>query len=100
MCNRRGVRADIGRANEDDGMVTGGGLLVWVESDFWLSLEQLLALDGFERGDAGRECSAGPAVEVLVVEMVEVVVFIDSEEAFDVSAGFSGRLNLVFTPAD
>lgn len=99
MCNRRGVRADSGRANVADGIVTEGGRDL-VESDFWLSPEQLLALEGFERGDAGREVSAGPAVEVDVFETADVVVAVESEEVVDVSGGLSGKLNFVMAPAD
>jgi hypothetical protein len=72
-------------------------------SDLCPSSEQLLDLDGIVRGDSGLDVSAGPggpAVEVLVVETVDVVVVTESEDAFDVSTGFSGSMKCVLAPAD
>ena len=71
-----------------------------VVSDFWLSPEQLLALDGFDRGDAGRETSAPLAVDALVSDAYELVVVMESDRLEDVRGGFSGRLNLAKAPAD
>lgn len=101
MCSLRGVRADIGLANDDEGMETDAGFGWMVVSDFWLSPEQLLALDGFDRGDAGREMPVPVAVAVLVSDIDELVVVIESDNAVvDVSGAFSGRLNFTSALAD
>ena len=101
MCSLRGVRADIGLANDDGGMETGAGFGCADVSDFWLSPQQLLALDGFDRGEAGREASVPVAVEVLVIDADKVVVVVvESDEAVDVIGGFSGMVNFARRPAD
>lgn len=91
---------DIGLANVDGGMETGGSFGLVVVSDFWLSPEQLLDLDGFDRGDVGREMPVPLAVAMPVNEVDELVVVIGSDEAVDVSGSFSARLNFTSAPAD
>ena len=86
-------------------METGADFGCVVLSNFWLSPEQLLALDGFDRGDAGREMPVPLALAVLVSDTDELVVVTEShnEESHnevEVSGGFSGRLNFTSAPAD
>jgi len=81
-------------------METGASFGLVEVSDFWLSPEQLLALDGFDRGDVGREIPVPLAVAVLVSDADEVVVVTESDEAVDVSGSFSARLNFTMAPAD
>ena len=71
-----------------------------VVSDFWLSPEQLLDLDGFDGGDAGREPTVPLAIVVLVSDAEELVMVTESDEAVDVSGNFSARLNFTIAPAD
>jgi hypothetical protein len=94
------VRADIGIANDDGGMETGAGFGWLVVSDFWLSPEQLLALDGFDRGDAGREIPVPLVVAVLVRDADKLVVVTESHVAVDVIGSFSAKLNFTSAPAD
>ena len=94
----------MGLVNDDGGIETGAGfgsavmvLVLVVLSDFWLSPEQLLARDGFDRGDAGREMPVPPAVAVFASDADELVVV---TESVDVSGGFSARPKVKSAPAD
>jgi len=92
MCSRRGVRDDGGgRANDADGKA---GAISF--SPLWLSPEQLLALDGTERGESGFGGSVTAAVAVVAFEVVEDVVMTESQEL----KAFSGSWNFAPTPAD
>ena len=98
------MRADIGLANDDGGIETGTGfgwvVVVIVVSDFRLSPEQLLDLDGFDRGDAGCEVIVSLAGAVFVSGIDELVVVTESDEAVEVRGGFSARLNFTNALAD
>lgn len=81
MCSRRGVRADTGRVKGDGGGITlpvgaemnsGRFLLVLSPSKEVVDEDRLLDRELFDRGEGGREDSAG-AVDVSDVEDAEVV---------------------------
>lgn len=100
------MRADNGRAKGEGGGITlpvGAGaepgserfLLVLTPSDEVVEEERLLDLELFDRGEVGREVSAG-AVDVKDVELAELeVVATESVEGCEVSAGFSGKVKRV-----
>jgi len=104
------VQADIGLVNDDGVMETGAAfgcvvvvvvvvvVVLLLFSDFWLSPEQLLVLDGFDRGDAGREMPVAPAVAVFVSDTDELVV--EGTESVEVSGGLSARPKVKSAPAD
>jgi len=77
----------------------GSGLLVVVFLLSWEQEEQLLDRDdALECGDAGLDVSGGA---VLVYELDDAVVVIDSEDPDEESAGLvSGKVNLEVPPAD
>jgi hypothetical protein len=94
MSSRLGVRAEPGRANGDC-----GGMIAFelIGSGLWLMLsreqdEQLLEREEeLDLGDEGLEVAVG-APAVLVKDVADAVVAIDSDDAVEGRAGFSGKV--------